>query len=86
MSPGEPPRDSGLRDPGQGLIADYGDGMMGDMEMGETEVLGAEVTADFSMAVEVFESAKVWVAVLVLMVTAAIVSGMDIRRVRRLDR
>ncbi len=84
--PGEPPFKSGLHDPGQGLMADYGDEMMGEMSMEDVEVLGAEVTADFSMAVEVFESAKVWVALLALMITAAIVSGMDTRRARRLGR
>ena len=47
---------------------------MGDMA--EVEVLGAELTADFSLAVEAFEGAKVWIAVLTLLIGAAIVSGM----------
>lgn len=63
-------------------MADFEAGMMGDMAMGEIEVLGAEITADFSMAVEAFESAKVWIAVLALFITAAMVSGMDWRRTR----
>lgn len=80
--PPQPPFDSGLRDTPGGLMADYEEGMMGDMAMDDVEVLGAEITADFSMAVEAFEAAKVWIAVLVLFITAAIVSGMDWRRTR----
>lgn len=79
--PPTPPGD-GIRDTGNGLMADYQTGMMGDMDMDEVEVLGAELTANFSMAVEVFEAAKVWIAILALMITAAIVSGMDSRRTR----
>jgi hypothetical protein len=44
------------------------------------DVLGADLGVDFSLAVEIFEAAKVWIAVLVLMVTAAVVSGMDRKR------
>lgn len=81
--PPQPPFDSGLRDTPGGLIADYETGMMGDMQMEEVEVLGAEITADFSLAHEAFEEVKVWIAVLALFVTAAIVSGMDWRRSRK---
>jgi hypothetical protein len=83
-SPGPPP-DSGLRVTSGGVMADYQMGMMGDMPMGEVEVLGAELTADFSLAVEAFGAAKVWIAALALLITAAIVSGMDWRRTRRSD-
>ena len=74
---GSPPF-GGLRDPGVGLMADYTGGMMGDMD--DVEVLGVELSADFSMAVEVFETARIWLAVLALMVAAAIIAGVDRRR------
>ncbi|HEY6635323.1 MAG TPA: hypothetical protein VI141_06885 [Acidimicrobiia bacterium] len=82
--PPTPPSNSGLRDPGTGLLADYSEGMMGDMA--EVEVLGAELTADYSLAVEAFEGAKVWIAVLTLLIGAAIVSGMDTRRAEKTGR
>jgi len=52
------------------------------MEMAEVEVLGADLSADFSLAVEAFEAAKVWIATLALVIGAAVVSGMDWRRTR----
>lgn len=76
----EPPPIGGLRDPGVGLMADYSEGMMGDLDMGDVEVLGVELSADFSMAVEVFETARIWLAVLALLVAAAIIAGLDRRR------
>ncbi len=82
--PPTPPPNSGLRDPGTGLLADYSEGMMGDMA--KVEVLGAELTADFSLAVEAFEGAKVWIAVLTLLIGAVIVSGMDTRRAEKTGR
>jgi hypothetical protein len=82
--PPTPPPNSGLRDPGTGLLANYSEGMMGDMA--GVEVLGAELTADFSLAVEAFEGAKVWIAVLTLLIGAAIVSGMDTRRAEKTGR
>jgi hypothetical protein len=66
-----------------GLMADYSTGMMGGMDMGEVEVLGAELTADFSLAVEAFQAAKIWIAALALLIGAALVSGLDSRRWRR---
>ena len=78
-TPGPPPG-SGLRESSVGLLADYETGMMGDLEI---EVLGAELTAEFSLAVEAFEAAKVWIAILALVIAAAVVSGMDWRRTRR---
>lgn len=51
--------------------------------MEEIEVLGAELDADFSLAVEAFEAARVWIAVLALLITAATVSGMDRKRSRK---
>lgn len=61
-------------------MADYRGGMMGDVDMGDAEVLGVELSADFSMAVEVFETARIWLAVLALMVAAAIIAGVDKHR------
>ncbi|HEX6221305.1 MAG TPA: hypothetical protein VF115_09440 [Acidimicrobiia bacterium] len=72
--------DGGLRDPGVGLLADYQEGMMGDLQTDQVEVLGVTVDADFSMAVEVFETARIWIALLALMVSAAIIGGVDRRR------
>jgi hypothetical protein len=57
--------------------------MMGDMGMGEIEVLGVSLETDFSMAVEAFEATRLWIAALALVIAAALVSGMDIRRSRR---
>lgn len=70
----------GLRAPGVGLLADYGEGMMGEMMMDDVEVLGVDLPAEFSMAVEVFELAPIWLAVLALMVAAAGIAGVDRRR------
>jgi hypothetical protein len=80
---GQPPgpsSGSGLRDAGIGLLADYQTGIMVDLDLQNVEVLGADLVVDFSLAVEIFEAARVWIAILVLMVTAAVVSGMDRRR------
>jgi hypothetical protein len=88
-APGQPPgpsSGSGLRDAGIGLLADYQTGMMVDLDLQNVEVLGADLVVDFSLAVEIFEAARVWIAILVLMVTAAVVSGMDRRRRSGLSR
>lgn len=77
-----PPPGSGLRESSIGLLADYRPGMADDMAMEQVEVLGAELSADFSLAVEAFEAAKVWIAILALVIAAALVSGMDSRRAR----
>ncbi len=81
--PPSDPFDGGLRDTGVGLISDYHAGMNGDMFPADVEVLSAEVTANFSLAVERIGTAKIWVAALALMIAAAVVSGMDSRRTRR---
>jgi hypothetical protein len=70
----------GLRDSRVGLLADYRQGMISDMDIDDVEVLGVELMADFSMAVEVFEAARIWVAVLALLVAAAIIAEIDRRR------
>lgn len=81
-----PPRfESGLHEATVGLITDYDSDMNGDMTMLDgVEVLSAEVTANFSLAAEAFESAKVWMGVLGLMIAAALIGGMDSRRKRKL--
>ena len=77
------PDGSGLRLSRVGLLADYRAGMMGDMGTGEIEVLGVSLDADFSMAVEAFQATRLWIAALALVIAAALVSGMDIRRSRK---
>jgi hypothetical protein len=77
------PEGSGLRLSRVGLLADYRAGMMGDMGSGEIEVLGVSLEADFSMAVEAFQATRLWIAALALVIAAALVSGMDIRRSRK---
>ncbi len=72
------PPSGGLREPALGLLADYREGMMGDFE--DIEVLGANLRADFSLAVEIFGRIKFWIALLALIVTAAIVGGIDVKR------
>jgi hypothetical protein len=75
-----PPPGSGLREPAVGLIADHRPGSMGSLSTDPVEVLGIELDVDFSLAVEVFEAARLWIAILVLLITAALVSGMERRR------
>lgn len=72
--------EGGLRESGVGLLADYRDGMMGDLDMNQVEVLGVTVDADFSMAVEVFRAARVWIAAIALIVSVAVLIGVDRRR------
>lgn len=84
LPPTDPPPRSGLRESGPGVQADYSSGMFGSMEMGgEIEVLSADVSANYSMAVEVIKSSWVTVIALAVIIAAAIVSGIDRRRTRR---
>lgn len=69
--------------PGQGLMTDYHEVNGEVVQLEDVEVLSAEVTADFSLAVEAFKSTKVWLATLSLMIAAALVSGMDHRRLAK---
>jgi hypothetical protein len=64
-------------------MADYRPGSMSGIDMGEVEVLGANLEADFSLAVEAFETARIWIAILSLFMAAAVVGGMDWRRSKR---
>ena len=65
---------------GQGVMVDYHK-VSGDVNgSGNVEVLSAEVTANFSLAVEAFKTTKIWLAALSLMIAAALVSGVDRRR------
>lgn len=81
--PKTPPPGSGLLRAGSGIMADYGSGAMGDMSTDSVEVLGVGVTADFSMAVEVFEAVRWWVAGLALLIAAATIGLVDRRRAER---
>ena len=80
--PSSQPPVTGLRVTGGAVIADYQQGMMGDMDMTGFEVLGVDVNADFSMAVELFEAARVWIAGLTLVIAGAIIGGIDRKRFR----
>lgn len=77
---GPAPPASGLRAPAIGLMADYRPGSMGELDMGRVEVLGAELEADYALAVETFEAARIWLAVLSLLIAASLVSGVDRKR------
>jgi hypothetical protein len=70
----------GLRVTWVGVVADHPSGLMGELGGEETEVLAAELGADFSLAVEVFEKARIWISILALMVVAAVIHGVDRRR------
>lgn len=82
-TPDPPEFEPGIHDmgPGNGLMFDIHEGSNGNVGgLDQVEVLSAEVTARFSLAVEAFKSTKLWMAILSLMITAALVSGMDHRR------
>jgi hypothetical protein len=83
---GTVPPDSGIRDTERGLLARYDSRSFGGGGPGieDIEVLGVEVTADFSIAAEAFGAAKTGIAVLALIMGAAVVSGMDWRRTRNI--
>lgn len=78
----EPPRGSGLRNPDTGLQFDHEEGLMGAMEMEKPEVLGIDIDAEYSMAVELIESSWIWLVALLLVIVTAIVTGIDRRRGR----
>ena len=75
-----------LRDAGVGLIAGFQRGLAGDLELDGLDVLGADVTVDFSMVVELFEAARIWLGALALIMAVCLVAGMDRRRWRNLRR
>jgi hypothetical protein len=80
------PPNSGIRNAEHGLLARYDSRSFGGGGLGieDIEVLGVEVTADFSIAAEAFGAAKTGIAVLALIMGAAVVSGMDWRRTRNI--
>ena len=84
--PIEPRPPDGLRVTWVGVVADHPSGLMGELGDGGTEVLAAELGADFSLAVEVFERARIWISILVLVVVAAVIHGVDRRRSPRPER
>lgn len=75
---GLPPGTGGLRHAQHGIQAGYDQGMFGDADMIRPEVLG--LTADHRMAVEVVSSSWVGLVGLVLVITAALVTGLDRRK------
>lgn len=62
------------------MMADYRPGVIAGAYPDDVEVLGVEVEADFSLAVEAFEEARLWFAILSLIIAAAVVGGMDRKR------
>jgi hypothetical protein len=77
--PTEPSQPDGLRVTWVGVVADHPSGL-GELEGEDAEVLAAELDADFSLAVEVFEKARIWISILALMVAAAVIHGVDRHR------
>ena len=75
---GLPPGTGGLRHAQHGIQAGYDQGMFGDTDMIRPEVLG--LNADYRMAVEVVTSSWAGLVGLVLVITAALVSGLDRRK------
>ena len=75
-----PPSGSGIRETAAGVQADYTSGLFGSIEMGQPQVLGAELAADYKMVVEVIESAWVWMIGLLVVVSGAMVTGIDRRK------
>lgn len=82
---GSPPEGSGLRQSRVGLLADYRPATMGGMGAEDIEVLGVSLRADFSLAAEAFEATRLWIAGLALLIAIVLVSGMDMRRARRIE-
>jgi hypothetical protein len=72
-----PPPDNGLVDTRLGVLAGSQPDLTGDMDMTEVAILGVDLSAGFSLAVEVFKAIRLWIAILALLIAAAIVSGMD---------
>jgi hypothetical protein len=84
VPPATPPTGSGIRETASGMQANYSPGLFGSMAVGQPEVLGVELTADYKMAVEVIESSWVWMVVLLVVIAGAIVSGLDWRKSLRI--
>src|SRR5690606_31563313 len=78
------PVGTGLRISRVGLLADYRSAM-GELGSDGIEVLGVSLETDFSLVAEAFEATRLWIAGLALLIAVALVSGMDIRRTRRLQ-
>jgi hypothetical protein len=80
IGPVDPPSETGLRDTDRGVQANYAPELFGSMDMMETEILSAEIGANYSMAVEVFSATWIWLVALLLIIATAIVTGIDRRR------
>ena len=79
------PPGSGIRETASGVQAGFPAGLFGSMELGQPQVLGVELNADYKMAVEVIESAWAWMIGLLLVIAAAIASGLDRRKTLRIS-
>ncbi len=75
-----PPPGGGIVRFRSGVQADYEANLFGDMEMEEPHVLGIDVMANYSLAVEVVEASWVWMLSLGLLITLAILTNVDRRR------
>ena len=83
VGPTTPPG-SGLRGTATGMLADYDGDLMVGLDLSEVNVLSVGVTSDFSMAVEAFRAARLWIAVLALMLVATVLIGVDRHRSRQM--
>lgn len=76
---GEPGDDDGsglgLRQPQVGLESDFATGMFGST----SQVLGFEIDAGFTSAVELVEASWYWVLGLALLIAAVLIKGIDLR-------
>ncbi len=76
---GGPPDGSGIRQTARGLQADFDGGLFGQVNA-ISPITGVDFQARFSMAVEIIEASWVWMVLLALVISWAIVSGMERRR------
>ena len=80
---GGPPDGSGIRQAARGLQADFDGGLFGEVNA-ISPITGVDFQARFSMAVEIIEASWVWMVLLALVISWAIVSGMERRRTQLL--
>ncbi len=73
----------GLREASIGIQAAFDGGRFGSLEGADFEVMGIDIAPNYTMAVEVIESSWVYLLVLIMLIAAAIVSGLDRRRLKR---
>ncbi len=66
-----------------GLQASFEGSRFGNVEGEGLDVMGIAIEPNYSMAVEVIESAWVYLLVLILLIATVIVIGLDRRRLKR---